>query len=53
MKYLEIILLMLMKNNKEVLEYYVGMIFQNKYFTIHTKNLFKNIKKEQKKELNY
>lgn len=53
MKYLEIILLMLMKNNKEVLEYYAGMILINKYSMIHMQNSVKNIKREQKKPLNY
>ena len=44
---------MLMKNNKEVLEYYAGMILINKYSMIHMQNSVKNIKREQKKPLNY
>ena len=53
MKYSEIILLMLMKNNKEVLEYYAGMILINRFSMIHMRNSVKNIKREHIKPLNY
>ena len=44
---------MLMKNNKEVLEYYAGMILINRFSMIHMRNSVKNIKREHIKPLNY